>query len=286
MSTIKELFARTSLDKVDAKVLMAHTCQTILNWPKSALISRDTDKLPQQALDLWSELEKRRLTGEPVAYLIGHRGFHEIELEVAPGVLIPRPETEMLVDIGLNEIRRLHEEGASQISVLDLGTGSGAIALAIANASKSIKGLQLEIVAVDQSLDALTIAQKNCKRLNLDSIVQFVQSDWYQSLKPKLFQLILSNPPYIPLGDPHLSEGDLRFEPQSALTDHYDGLEAYRQILSNASQYLASGSMIAVEHGYNQGDALQGLFVRNGFESIQTLQDLSDQDRVTLARIG
>lgn len=289
MQTIKELFARTSLEKTDARVLMAHVCQTTLNWPKSALLSRDTDLLPQKTIDLWLQLENRRIKGEPVAYLIGYKEFHEITLEVGPGVLIPRPETELLVEIALTEIKRLKESGQSKIRILDLGTGSGAIALALANIAKpsnAISNIEMEIVGIDQSLDALNIAKRNSERLQLNSIVSFYQGNWYSALNEETFQIILSNPPYIPAGDPHLAQGDLRFEPPSALTDHKDGLQAYREIIGRASDFLVQNGLLAVEHGYDQKEAVQKLFVQNEFKSIQTLQDLASLDRVTLARVG
>lgn len=274
------------LNKTDAKVLMAHVCHKVLAWPKTALISRDTDFLPQIAIELWEQLETKRISGEPIAYLIGHREFHEIDLEVGPGVLIPRPETEMLVEIGLNEINRINKSGQTKIRLLDLGTGSGAIALAIAKASQNIRDIQLEVVAVDQSSEALTIAKSNCERLELQSMVNFYQSDWYNNLPINKFQIILSNPPYIPEGDPHLSQGDLRFEPLSALTDHKDGLEAYREIIGQAIQFLEPNGLLAVEHGYNQKSDIQALFEKNNFHSIQTIKDLAELDRVTLGCIG
>ena len=286
MTNIKELFANTSLDRTDAKVLMAHVCQKTLGWPKSSLISRDTDELSTDAIELWLELEAKRSNGEPVAYLVGHREFHEIDLLVAPGVLIPRPETELLVDIGISEVNRLHANGKEKVRALDLGTGSGAIALALAHAITKIKVINIEVIAIDQSLEALAIATKNCARLHLDSVVTFKQSNWFEQIELSPFEIILSNPPYIPLGDSHLNQGDLRFEPQSALTDHKDGLEAYRTILNNAHQYLSPNGLLAVEHGFDQGLAIYKLFQEKGFRDIQTVQDLSGQDRVTQGRIS
>lgn len=286
MANIKELFAKTSLDRTDAKVLMAHVCQKTLGWPKSFLISRDTDELSTDAIELWLELESKRSNGEPVAYLVGHREFHEIDLLVAPGVLIPRPETELLVDIGISEINRLHANNKEKVRVLDLGTGSGAIALALAHAITKIKAINIEVIAIDQSLEALAIAKKNCARLHLDSVVTFKQSNWFEQIELRTFEIILSNPPYIPLGDSHLNQGDLRFEPESALTDHKDGLEAYRTILNNAHQYLTPNGLLAVEHGFDQGLAIYKLFQEKGFRDIQTIQDLSGQDRVTQGRIS
>lgn len=286
MTNIKELFANTSLDRTDAKVLMAHVCQKTLGWPKSSLISRDTDELSTDAIELWLELEAKRSNGEPVAYLVGHREFHEIDLLVAPGVLIPRPETELLVDIGIGEVNRLHANGKANVRALDLGTGSGAIALALAHAITKIKAINIEIIAIDQSLEALAIAKNNCARLHLDSVVTFKQSNWFEQIELSPFEIILSNPPYIPLGDSHLNQGDLRFEPQSALTDHKDGLEAYRSILNNAHQYLSPNGLLAVEHGFDQGLAIYKLFQEKGFRDIQTVQDLSGHDRVTQGRIS
>lgn len=286
MANIKELFAKTTLTRTDAKVLMAYVCQKTLGWSKSSLISRDIENLPIEAIDLWLELEARRSKGEPVAYLVGHRAFHEIDLMVNPSVLIPRPETELLVDIGISEVKRLHTDSKVKIRVLDLGTGSGAIALALAHAIAKVKAINIEVTAIDQSIEALAIAQKNCTHLDLDSAVTFKQSNWFEQIELSPFEIILSNPPYIALGDNHLNQGDLRFEPKSALTDHKDGLEAYRNILNNAHQYLSPNGLLAVEHGFDQGLAIKKLFQEQGFIDIQTVQDLSGQDRVTQGRIS
>ena len=247
MVCMKELLAASTLNKVDAKVLMAHLIQKHLNWPKSALISKDTDTLPPALIAEWQSLEARRAMGEPIAYILGHKGFYNIELKVAPGVLIPRPETELLVELAMAHIQL---QNISSPRILDLGTGSGAIALAIA---KNIP--KATVTAVDLSEQALAIAKENAHLLGLSEQIRFYQGNWFEALPQDIhhqFDVILSNPPYIPLGDQHLTEGDLRFEPDSALTDFHDGLSAYKAIIKVAKNYLSSHGLIALEHGYDQ----------------------------------
>lgn len=298
MANLKELLSKTSINKNDAKVLLTHLCQSLLGWPKTALISRDREELDDVFVNTWHSLEKRRLHGEPVAYLIGKKGFYDIELEVGPDTLIPRPETEMLVDWAIEKIKAYVESLAHhQINqndcfrILDLGTGSGAIALAIANFIQSTyisqnPDLRFEIVGIDQSLGALAIAQKNSRALGLERIVRFIESDWYCNLDVnENFDLIISNPPYISKDDPHLIQGDLRFEPRSALTDEADGLQAYRQILNNGHKFLKLQGFIAVEHGFDQGADLLNLFKQHGFSNSKTLQDLAGLDRVTFGQL-
>jgi release factor glutamine methyltransferase len=235
--------------------------------------------LNTKALEEWKILEYKRLQGEPIAYLIGKRGFHNIELQVVPGVLIPRPETELLVEIGLREIRRIEKEVVTP-KVLDLGTGSGAIALAVAHESpKAI------LTATDQSSEALAIARTNAKHLGLDSRVEFLQGSWYEALvKKALFHVILSNPPYIASQDPHLLQGDLRFEPISALTDHGSGLSCLETIIAGAMRHLKPMGLIAVEHGYDQSETVVSLMKTAGFSDIQTHQDLAGHHRVVSGR--
>lgn len=297
MSNLKELLANSCIDKTDAKVLLRHLCQTLLGWPNTALVSKDQDELSNDFVNTWHALEKRRHQGEPVAYLIGKKGFYDIELQVNPDTLIPRPETEMLVDFAIEKIKahfqmHSHQNETKQdcFRILDLGTGSGAIALAIGqfiltNELSKQSNLRFEIIGVDQSSGALTIAQKNCNALGLQGIVRFVLSNWYSELQSnEKFDLILSNPPYISKNDPHLNQGDLRFEPRAALTDEADGLEAYRQILHQASQFLKINGFIAVEHGFDQGSDLLSLFKQYGLSRPITLQDLARLDRVTFGQ--
>jgi release factor glutamine methyltransferase len=236
-------------------------------------------ELSALALEEWRSLESRRLGGEPVAYLISKRGFHNIELQVAPGVLIPRPETELLVDIALQEIKRIENSTLSP-KILDLGTGSGAIALAIANEESNA-----QIIATDQSAEALAIAKLNAKSLKLETHVEFAQGSWYQALKENdIFDIIVSNPPYIPAHDSHLIEGDLRFEPTEALTDHSNGLSCLEAIVMGVKNHLKPMGLLAVEHGYDQSNAVVELMKTAGLSDIQTHQDLSGHHRVVSAR--
>jgi release factor glutamine methyltransferase len=280
VSTIQELLKKTTLDKVDAKVLLAHLIHQHLNWPKSAMISRDTDQLPQALLEEWVLLEKQRAEGHPVAYLIGKKEFFNIELKVAPGVLIPRPETELLVELTIDHIQ---SSGKKTPKILDLGTGSGAIGLALA---KNLPNAQ--VTCVDVSAEALTIAQENAGLLNLSS-VKFLQSNWFDGLATALpsencvFDVIVSNPPYIPAGDHHLLMGDLRFEPSSALTDDHDGLMAYRSIFKEASAFLNTDGLILVEHGFDQSKQVCQLLQEQNYINIKAHQDLAGIWRVASA---
>ena len=274
--SLRNLLGASTLAPSEAKILMAHVLEIHYQLPRSALLSRDDMLLNIEALSDWKALEARRLHGEPIAYLVGKRGFHNIELYVAPGVLIPRPETELLVEIGLREIKRLN----IPTRILDLGTGSGAIALAIAHATSSA-----QITATDQSIEALVIAQKNAELLNVTSRVQFFQGSWYEALDPDIsFDIILSNPPYIAAQDLHLSQGDLRFEPSSALTDHSSGLTCLEIIISEAQPHLNQNGLLAVEHGFDQSEAVVALMKSAGFSDIQTHRDLGGHYRVASGR--
>ena len=274
--SLRALLSGSALASADAKVLMAYVLEKHYQLPRSALLSRDELELNDIALEDWKKLESKRLQGEPVAYLIGKRGFHNIELYVAPGVLIPRPETELLVEIGLQEIKRLN----TLVSILDLGTGSGAIALAIASdASQAI------VTATDQSTEALEIAKANAKQLKIADRVQFLQGSWYEALEAGAsFDVILSNPPYIASQDSHLNQGDLRFEPLSALTDHGTGLSCLESIISGAQLYLNPNGLIAVEHGFDQSEAVVSLMKLAGLRDIQTHVDLGGHYRVASGR--
>ena len=274
--SLRALLSASTLTPSEARILMAHILEKHYQLPRSALLSRDDMLLHEEAISDWKTLEARRLTGEPIAYLVGKRGFHNIELYVAPGVLIPRPETELLVEIGLREIKHLN----IPTRILDLGTGSGAIALAIAYEAPSA-----QITATDQSIEALTIARKNAELLDVTSRVKFFQGSWYEALdKDASFDVILSNPPYIAAEDSHLSQGDLRFEPVSALTDHGSGLNCLERIISGASQHLKPNGLLAVEHGFDQSEAVVALMKSAGFRDIQTHLDLGGHYRVASGR--
>ena len=288
-NTIAALLESTRLNKTDAKALLAYLLDKYLGWPRSALISRDQEPLPNQFLITWKSLEAQRASGVPVAYLTGIKGFYGIELKVNEAVLIPRPETELLVDLALEEIKRIHASYPNQtIQILDLGTGSGAIALAIAHESSISKvPINLSILGVDQSSGAIELARENAKALGLNHLVEFLPSNWYDAIPNRYqtaFDVIVSNPPYIQKDDPHLHEGDLRFEPRSALTDDGDGLSCVREIVSHAHHYLKPGGLIAVEHGYDQAVEISVLLENHAFHDIGAITDLAGHLRVTQAR--
>jgi release factor glutamine methyltransferase len=282
LASIKELLSQTSLEKVDARALISHLISQQLGWGKSALISRDQETLPPEFVTAWQAFEERRLNGEPVAYIVGTKGFYNIDLHVAPGVLIPRPETELLVDLSIKHLESLNKSSLEQSQVLDLGTGSGAIALAIAKNTKNSL-----VTAIDVSAKALEIAQQNAQQLELSDRVSFLQGSWLEPLKEKAcFDLIVSNPPYIRNEDPHLNAGDLRFEPIDALTDHHDGLNPYRIIFNESPSFLKPGGMLIVEHGYDQSEQLSQLLKKTGFIDIQIHFDLAGIARALSAKLS
>lgn len=252
---------------VDSAILLAFALQRERTW----LLAHGEAILEPVQASAFAALIERRATGEPVAYLTGRRGFWTLDLDVAPGVLIPRPETEQLVERAL---QWLPEDNASD--VLDLGTGSGAIALAIAMERPAAR-----VLAVDLSVDALRIASGNAQRLGICNVA-FLRSDWLESLRCDCrFDLIVSNPPYVASGDPHLARGDLRFEPPEALASGAEGLDAIRMIVLEAKAYLRSGAALIVEHGANQGAVVREEFTSAGYGCVQTLTDLAGRDRVT-----
>ena len=275
-TSLRSLLSSTTLPQNEAKILLAFVLEKHYQLPRSALLSHDEMELSPAALEHWKGIEARRLAGEPIAYLVGKRGFHDIELYVGPGVLIPRPETEILVEIALREIQTLNRPA----NILDLGTGSGAIALAIAHSAP-----QTIVNATDQSLEALAIAKMNAQQLGLSDRVQFAQGSWYEALKEVIqFDVILSNPPYIALGDSHLSAGDLRFEPALALSDGGGGLSCLEAIISQVDPYLKPGGLVAVEHGFDQSDAVVDLMKTAQLQEIQVHRDLAGHDRAVAGR--
>ena len=275
-TSLRSLLSDSALPQNEAKILLAFVIEKHYQLPRSALLSRDEMELSLAALEQWRNLESKRLSGEPIAYLVGKRGFHDIELYVASGVLIPRPETEILVEIALREIQTLNRPA----NILDLGTGSGAIALAIAHSAP-----QTIVTATDQSLEALAIAKMNAEQLGFSDRVQFAQGSWYEALKEAIpFDVILSNPPYIAAGDSHLSEGDLRFEPASALTDGASGLSCLEAIILQVHPYLKPGGLVAVEHGFDQSDAVVNLMKAAQLQEIQVHKDLAGHCRAVSGR--
>jgi release factor glutamine methyltransferase len=251
------------------------------------MIAYNQDELPRPLVLEWQQLEAMRIEGCPIAYLVRKKAFHAIELFVNGSVLIPRPETELLVETAIETIHeKLLLASYSKISplrILDLGTGSGAIILAIANHFHTHPNAdRLQLIASDVSNEALQIAIKNANHLSLNS-VQFIESHWFDHLPNTLFDLILSNPPYIAKGDIHLTQGDLRFEPQIALTDGEDGLDAYRQIAGSFKTFLKPNGQIIVEHGYDQCLAIHAIFTESGLQDVACLKDFSGLDRITKA---
>lgn len=270
-STVDELLraARTRIDAVDAQWLLAHALQRTPAW----LYAHAGDAVDGALAARFDTLVARRAAGEPVAYLTGRRGFWTFDLQVSPDTLIPRPETELLVELAL---ARLPTDRAVQVA--DLGTGSGAIALAIAHERPLA-----HIFATDASRAALDVARANADRLGIANIA-FCEGDWCAALKSRQFDLIASNPPYIASGDPHLARGDLRHEPASALASGTDGLDAIRSIVANAPTHLVGGGWLLLEHGLEQGDAVRALLQGAGYVDVRTERDLEGRDRVSGGR--
>lgn len=254
---------------VDAELLLSH----VLGRGRSWLYAHAGDDIDAIAASAFAALVERRAAGEPVAYLLGTRGFWRFDLAVTPDTLIPRPETELLVELAL---RRLPERTPARVA--DLGTGSGAIALAIASERPGAR-----VVATDASEPALAVARGNAAALGIGN-VEFRHGDWLAPLAGARFDLVASNPPYIADADAHLAQGDLRFEPRGALASGVDGLDAIRRIVAGAPEHLCGGGWLLVEHGWRQGAAVRALFESAGFVDIATERDLEQRDRVTLGR--
>lgn len=269
MQSQRLLSACSDTPRLDAEVLLAHT----LGVSRAYLFAHPDADLPLDIARQFKAVLQRRQDGEPIAHILGHREFWSLNLEVTPDTLIPRPETEHLVELALERI-----PPTATFAIADLGTGTGAIALAIASERP-----HCHILACDASAEALEVARRNATRLRLKH-VHFRQSDWYEAMPFECFDLILSNPPYIRSDDPHLAQGDVRFEPQTALISGQDGLDALRRIIGEAPRHLRPGGWLLVEHGYDQETAVAQLFGTAGFEDIETAKDLSGQARVTFGR--
>ncbi len=293
MPTVQSLLANCAIESVDARIILSHLCSTHLGWPRTYLITHNTNELPTTLIEHWQELLQKRLLGLPVAYLIGKKNFHDIELQVNADVLIPRPETELLVEFAISHIESIFNSPnsvftpLSPMRCLDLGTGSGAIILALASYFKKIPDVFpcLNFFASDISLQAIDLAKLNSKNLDLHRNITFFKSNWFSNFPNLLsFDLVLSNPPYIANDDAHLSHGDLRFEPKLALTDGFDGLNAYRLILKSLSRYLNSGAIVVFEHGFEQAVAIQCLLQDHDFIGVLTKKDFSGSNRITFAQ--
>lgn len=270
--TVARLLARARdlIDPADAALLLAHALGKSRSW----LFAHADDALGEAEAARFDVLLARRAAGEPVAYLTGWRGFWTLELAVTPATLVPRPETELLVDLAL---ARLPVD--APVRVADLGTGSGAIALAIASERP-----RAQVLATDASSAALDVARGNAARNGIGNVA-FRLGSWLQPLGEDTFDLIASNPPYIAEGDPHLARGDLRFEPAMALSCGADGLDAIRVIVRDAPACLRPGGWLLLEHGWDQGDAVRALLAAAGFVDVATERDLEQRDRVSLGRL-
>lgn len=255
---------------IDARLLLQHSLKVDHAW----LICHINDELTDAQVASFQQILARRLKAEPVAYILGMREFYGLPLKTTHSTLIPRPDTETLVEAALGKL-----PSNQNLKVLDLGTGTGAIALAIAKNRP-----QAQVTAVDFSTEALSIAKENAQNLDL-ARVRFIQSDWFSSLQGEKFDVIVSNPPYIAENDVHLTQGDLRFEPLTALASGKDGLEDIRRIIQAAPSHLNPNGWLMLEHGYDQAEKVAELLRLHGFERISHAPDLSGTLRVTLGRM-
>jgi release factor glutamine methyltransferase len=282
--------ARAAVPAAEARLLLRH----VLNCSASAIAAHPEREMAESQSSWYAVLVARRAAGEPIAYLVGYREFYGRDFRVTPAVLIPRPETELLVEVALPKVppsasnefgfadrgevdyRRPVVSRGSTPSVLDLGAGSGCVAITLA--------LELAgtVTAVDVSTDALAVARENAARLGAK--VTFIESDWYSAVDGR-FDLIVGNPPYVAEGDAHLSEGDLRFEPMTALACGADGLSAIRCIVAEAPRHLVPGGWLFLEHGYDQAEAMQALLAEAGFGAIEQHRDLAGIVRVSGGRV-
>lgn len=273
MASIQSLLDSATLPdsptaRLDAELLLA----AALGKPRSYLRTWPEHEPGAEQLTAFAALLERRRAGEPVAYILGHQGFWSLDLEVAPHTLIPRPDTELLVETALALL------SATPLKALDLGTGTGAIALALASERGGWK-----VTGVDRIAEAVALAERNRQRLKLGN-AEFRLSSWFDALAGERFGLIVSNPPYIAASDRHLGEGDVRFEPISALVAGADGLDDIRRIIDQAPQHLEAGGWLLLEHGYDQAEAVRGLLRAAGFAAVDSRRDLGGHERISLGQ--
>jgi release factor glutamine methyltransferase len=254
--------------RIDATVLLSH----LLEKPSSYLYTWPDKILTNEQIETFDALIQRREKGEPIAYIIGYRDFWSLRLFVEPSTLIPRPDTELLVELGLSLL------SPNATSLLDLGTGTGAIALAMASELPL-----LDVTGVDFRPEAVLLAKRN-QQANKITNADFLVSNWFDALEDKRYSMILSNPPYIDPLDPHLAQGDLRFEPKTALIADEHGLADIRHICHSSVNFLEKDGYLLIEHGYNQGSQVREIFKAAGFLSVETKKDYAEQDRVTLGQ--
>jgi len=255
--------------RLDAEVLLMHST----GLSRAGLVTQADLILPDSVRTKFQNALSRRVQGEPIAYITGWREFWSLDLEITPGTLIPRPETELLVETALAVV----PPGANW-RLVDLGTGSGAVALAIAKERPTC-----HVMGIDRSAEAIDIASRNSARLGIGN-VRFQEGDWNQLSVAERFHVLVSNPPYIAAGDPHLGEGDLRYEPRSALVSGKEGLDAIFSIARCAGRWLEPGGSLLVEHGYQQRESVNRILAAAGYLDIQCLTDLEGRDRVTICR--
>ena len=266
----KQLEAALNIGSSSARIEVQCLLQAVLQVNRAYLLTHPEQLLSDAQQARFNALFERRLRGEPIAYLLGEREFYGLTFQVSPATLIPRPETELLVEQAL---QRIPQQGICR--VLDLGTGSSAIALSIAHARPNA-----EVVGVDASTDALAVALFNAHQLGLDQ-VKFLHSDWFSALGSEKFDFIVSNPPYIAIGDEHLLQGDVRFEPTVALISGAEGLEDIRHIISRAKEHLNVTGWLLLEHGYDQASQVRTLLQQAGYAEVFSAHDLAGIERVS-----
>ena len=256
--------------------------QHVTGKSRTQILTFDDTEIDEKVRLKLTALLDRRLKGEPIAYILGEKEFWSLPLNVSKGTLIPRPDTESLVEKALQIALEKLEENPPHFRILDLGTGTGAIALALASELAPIcqkRHIPLEIIGVDLMPDVVALARSNAERNQLN--VQFLQSSWFDNITGK-FDLIVSNPPYIDVQDEHLHQGDVRFEPLSALVANDEGYADLRHIIELASSYLNSNGVLLLEHGWQQGEKVRSIFLENYWEMVETVRDYGDNERVTL----
>jgi release factor glutamine methyltransferase len=260
-----QLIAQSGLPPLEARMLL----ERVLGKTRAWLIAHADEAASAETEQAFAALAARRRAGDPIAYILGEREFYGLDFKVAPAVLIPRTETELLLELALARI-----PGNTAARVLDLGTGSGAIAVALAKERP-----QARLTAVDVDYAALSVARANAKRHGVG--VRFFCGDWFGALSGEVFDLIVSNPPYVAAEDPHLAMGDLRFEPKRALVGGDDGLDCIRAIVANAGSHLGPGAWLLFEHGYDQAEACRAQLEAAGYRQVQTWPDLAGIPRVS-----
>lgn len=259
-----------TLTASEARIEVQILLQRALHVARAYLLAHPEQMLDAGQQAAYDAMLQRRMQGEPIAHILGEREFFGLNFKITPATLIPRPDTELLVELAL---QRIPQQGLAR--VLDLGTGSGAIALAIAHHRP-----EAEVTAVDASEAALAVAQENARCLGISN-VHFLLSDWFAAIGNQRYQLIISNPPYIAEGDVHLAEGDVRFEPLSALASGRNGLEDIRWIIAQAGNFLEEGAYLLLEHGYDQARSVRELLLQNGYRDVFSARDIAGIERVS-----